>query len=364
MGLAIASILAGISSVAAALIAATASLAVALLTAWRGSVRLKRLEAEDTARVSYEYEARKRLYAVCEPLLFQAMDQAEDACSRILSLAKAARKDELKPDGSGWLARPQGYYFESTVYSLLAPVTTFSILQRRLTTIDLGLDESVRTKYEMLKLVFFSFSKDWELAGWGGAEGSLPYDRNRADEGEPERDRLLRESPQQYAPQGLYRAMIYLVAEALTPAARGAGGGSDVVGLTERCMTFGEFQREWDRAAAERSSSGGGWRLGLFPPPAHVESAMTPVFDSLADLLGGFHPERKPVLWRVLVTQYLLYRALSADQATLTPLTEEEIRCFHWREDADDAGAFREPVAIAEGFVRTEFETLRERLKR
>jgi hypothetical protein len=351
-------------SIVAAIIAAVASLVVAIVTAVftrRQSIALKELEAaqaEDNARIAYNYEARKRLYAVCEPLLFQAMEQAEDARSRICSLAKAARTGNLMADGAGWLARSDGYYFKSTVYSLLAPITTFSILQRRLTTIDLGLDETVRAKYEMLKLVFFSFSKDWEIAEYGGDSGKLEYDRNRTDPGEPGREELLRDSPQRYAPQGLYRGMIYVVAEALISKAGESAKGSDPALAPERCMTFGEFQREWDRAESELSSPVASAPDRL-PFQSRTQSAMVPVFDSLVELFADFHPERKPVLWRVLLSQHLLYRALSGDKPILAPLMEKEIESFDWRVDAASTADYRKPLSIAEGFVDGELAALR-----
>ncbi len=354
-------------SIVAAIIAASASLVVAIVTAvftQRQSVALKKLEAaqaEDNARIAYNYEARKRLYAVCEPLLFQAMEQAEDARSRICSLAKAAHTGNLRADGTGWLSQLDAYYFKSTVYSLLAPITTFSILQRRLTTIDLGLDTTVRAKYEMLKLVFFSFSKDWELAECGGDSGRLEYDRNKTDLGEPNRDDLLRDSPQQHAPQGLYRGMIYVVAEALISKAGESAKASDPALAPERCMTFGEFQREWDRAESERSSPVTS-APDRHPFQSQTQSAMVPVFDSLVDLFADFHPERKPVLWRVLLSQHLLYRALSSGKPRLAPLTEEEIESFDWRVDAGGAEDFRKSLSIAEEFVGEELAALRKHL--
>jgi hypothetical protein len=157
-------------TVIVALIGAGASLLAALLSGFftfRNTTKVKKLEeerAEKDAQRAYQYEARKRLYAVCEPVLFQAIEQAEYAASRIRSLARSAREDMVKPDGSGWLSTPQGYYFRSIVYGLLAPITSFTTLQRQLTTIDLQLDPVVRQRYELIKLIFLSLSEDWDLA--------------------------------------------------------------------------------------------------------------------------------------------------------------------------------------------------------
>jgi len=358
--------LASISApVAAAIIAAFSSLVVAIVTAVlarRNSVAVKKLEegqAETNARIAYNYEARKRLYALCEPLLFQAVEQAEDARSRICSLAKAARNGKLRPDGSGWLAPSDRYYFKSTVYSLLAPITTFSILQRRLTTVDLSLDPEVRERYEILRLLFFSFSKDWELAECGGDANRLEYDRNKADPGEPGRERLLRESPQRYAPQGLYRGMTYVAAEALIA----AGEPAEPVDARDRCMTFGEFQSEWDRAQVEQGSVArrAMGRLSIEPRSG---SPLAPVVDSFVELFGGFHPKRKPILWRLLVAQYLLYRTLQGEDPASAPLSPEEVELFDWRDEAHREEDFRQPLQAAEEFVRGELTSMQERLAR
>jgi hypothetical protein len=37
---------------------------------------------------------------------------------------------------------------------------------------------------------------------------------------------------------------------------------------------------------------------------------MALIYDTVVELFRGFHPSRKPVLWRVLIYQYMLYRAL------------------------------------------------------
>jgi hypothetical protein len=334
-----------------AIIAAVASVFAAVITglfARSNNSALKELEAAQTetkARIAYSYEARKRLYTLCEPLLFQATEQADEASSRICSLAKVARNGHVKADGSGWLAptkRPEAYYFNSTVYGLVAPITAFSILQRRLTTIDLGLDAGVRTKYEMLKLIFFSFQNDWELAAWGD---KLEYDRNKSDPGEPEREDRLRELPERYAPQGLYRVMTYVVAEAFVSSPDNPPAASDASAPAERCMTFGEFEREWRKAEEGQATP------------------MASVSETLVELLGGFHPKRKPVLWRVLLAQYLLYRSLLSGHPELVPLTENEQKLFDWRGPGDQDEDFRQELAIAEGFVADQLSSLRQRLE-
>jgi hypothetical protein len=355
--------LAGTSpTIIAAIIAAAASLIVALLSAVftkRNSARVKQLEderAESDAARSYRYEARKRLYAVCEPVLFQATEQAEYARSRIRSLARSASEDHLRLDGSGWLAATHKYYFTSIVYGLMAPVTSFTLLQRQLTTIDLGLDRRVRERYELLKLIFLSFCQDWELALCG--DGRLEsYDRNKTDPGEPDRDRLLRESPELHAPQGFYRATVYVIAEALTIAPVDGSPGSESMGA--RCMTFGEFDRAWTVAPG----SGG------VPMPAGVgdsggapgQSPLAPIREAIVELFCGFHPMRRPVLWRVLVYQYLLYGTLLRGDLRLQPVTDVDKRSLDWRQPGDRRDEL-ETIGLVEAFASKQLSDLRERL--
>jgi hypothetical protein len=362
-----ASLLIASSNATAAFITAGISLLVALTTAsvgaffqTRNNRAVKKLEEEkaaSNARLAYDFEARKRLYTVCEPLLFQGMQQAEEARSRISSLAQSARNGHLQTDGKGWMDRPDRYYFKSVAYGLLAPITTFSVLQRRLTMVDLGLDPAVRAKYELLKLIFFSFCQDWELAKCGTGHDILPYDRNKADRGEPHRDRLMRDSPQQHAPQGLYRAIVYVIAEAFTHEPAPA----DAAGTSSQCMAFGEFQREWNRAAAERQSLSHRTRtmLRLATPGT---APMAHIFEDIVELLLGFHPLRKPVLWRVLLTQYMLYGALTRGVPTLDPMSGAERQRLDWRAPGEGY-EIDSTITIAEEFVLEQLKPLQARLE-
>src|SRR5919198_1268752 len=81
-------------------------------------------------------------------------------------------------------------------------------------------------------------------------------------------------SSRRYARQGLYRGTLDEVVEALIVDS----------GSSARCASFGEFRRDWKREG----------------------TALHARRDELWNLLRGFHPARKPVLWRVLVAQYLL----------------------------------------------------------
>ena len=369
VGLAQLALLASIDTpIVVALVSAGASLVVAVLAQIgnrRTSVRLQRIEDERDerqARRDYEYEARKRLYQECEPLLFQAIELAEPAQSRVTGLARTARDGYLCADGSGWLESP-GYYFTSTVYLLLAPVTVFRILQSRITSIDLGLDARLRSQYELLKLLFFSFNADFDLARTGTDPDApaipapptasevtpsvppatsrpedspeepkrLEYEPDKTDPGEADADELLASSPQQFARQGLYRGTLDVIVQSLIVDGDAA--------RCPRCMTYGEFLHDWDRNG----------------------SGLHEMQDTLIGLFGGFHPARKPVLWRVLIAQYLLYSALLRDTpvlAPIEPLTADRMKQLDWRRPPGDPwdAEVRDPVRAAGMYVQSKLE--------
>ena len=93
-------------------------------------------KAEQDARRDYEYEAKKRLYQECEPILFQFAELSESALRRIYALARNAKDGNLGPD-KYWLSTDH-YFIRSTTYRLISPMAAFKLLQHRLTNIDLN----------------------------------------------------------------------------------------------------------------------------------------------------------------------------------------------------------------------------------
>jgi hypothetical protein len=124
----------------------------------------------EAARRTYEYEARKKLYHECEPLLFQLSQNARVAIGRIISLARNAREGQLDgTDGalSGDLreASDRGYYFRSTLYQLLAPLGVCYILQTHLTFQDTSLDPWINRQFLLYEAAYKAFTRDFFFAG-------------------------------------------------------------------------------------------------------------------------------------------------------------------------------------------------------
>ncbi len=277
---------------------------------------------EDKARRDYEYDARKRLYAEFQPLLFQLCECCESAYFRIRDLSERARRDELE----GWL-RDEPYYL-STLHRLLTPLVVFRLCQRRLTFVDLTVEPRIRTQYALAKQLYLSWSGAFELAR---AQPSLEY--NPYGEGpDPEAVHAL---------QHIVIGDLDRLIDAMTIAEPDA---------PLRCMGYGEFE---DR----------------YRDPG---SSLNRAVSKIGDLVANFHPQRRPVLWRVLVTQAHIHRALvrslqaglAGPTDTLAPtnaLTRGEQRDLEWQ--ARDAPSeahttLPEPFAAVHEYLGERFPSI------
>ena len=271
------------------------------------------------ARRDYNYEAHKRLYAECEPLLFQLAETSEHAYHRIFSLARTARQGNLPH----WLAG-DGYYLRSTMYKLMAPLVVFRLIQERLTFVDLTLDSYIASQYRLLKLLYLSHTDAYDFAELAP---QLEY-RPDADDWEEQR----KKKPEKYWRQGLYLGTLDNTIDALV-----------VSGDKSRCKTFGEFESEFRQTNSE----------------THAR------FLSLVDILIGFHPRTRPVFWRMLWTQSLIYKKIFASGpadgdssrlrlSAISPKLPEG--SLDWRQspqDASDEEVRITPNQIANEYLRT-----------
>jgi hypothetical protein len=91
------------AAVLAAIVTSSASIVVAVTSAGLTYASQRR---------AYEYDARKRLYAVTEPLLSQLSERAGEQRAGVLGLARTARNGNLG-SGRNWLTKDP-YYLHST----------------------------------------------------------------------------------------------------------------------------------------------------------------------------------------------------------------------------------------------------------
>ena len=241
--------------------------------------------AERDARRSYEYEARKRLYDECEPLLFQLSEFADLSYHRILNMAGAAIAGNLGHDVN-WLR--DGYYLRSTMYRVLAPAACLLMIQARLTAVDLRLDERIAHQYRLAKLYYRALMADFEMAGMG----RTMYTPNVADW-----QALRAKEPSRYWRQALVWGWLDRAASSMLVN----------VGTRSQIISFGEFD---EAVRDERSPIGA-------------------AFQPVRDLFFEFSPVDRPILWRVLtvlaVTAEMIRRnAQAVDLEELLPASDAE----------------------------------------
>jgi hypothetical protein len=284
-------------------------------------------QAEKNALRDYRYEARKRLYQQYEALLFQLVELSESALKRIYGLARTAKQGNLGPHQSGWLSpdnRSYSYYTVNTIYRFLAPLVIFKLIQRGLTLVDLNVDPHINNQYLLAKWLYSAFRLDFTLASM---EPSLPYDPNNEEWSEK-----VKTHPEKYWRQGIIAGRLDNAVEALI--VREPNG-------ILRCMSFGEFENIYTDA----NTSG--------------------KFNPFRVIFMNFHPQTKPVLWRVLITQAHIYQALLRTRDTsdeslasllLRPISEEDrLKKFNWRqrsEEATDEEVLSQPFEAALAYFR------------
>jgi hypothetical protein len=261
---------------------------------------LESQRSKEDARMDYEYEARKRLYQEYEPLIFQLQELSESAYRRIQGLARTAREGNLNR-GSGWLSNPLSYYSVNTIYRLLAPMVVFKLMQRKLTLFDLALEPFFRDQYFLAKALYHTFSRDFDLAKEEEAKLEYnPHSSTREDK---------RRHPEKNIVQGIVLGIVDNMTEAMIQE-------EDAIQTQKvyRIISFGEFQKKY------------------------FSKAVSDSFQYVSDIFLDFHPEKKPVLWRILITQACIYRmifSLSKDADVKASFSDiipkEELEKFHWR---------------------------------
>ncbi len=134
---------------------------------------------EDAARRSYIFEGKKRMYEEYEPIRFQLAEAVIHAAWRVQSIARSARRNDIKTNGDGWLSSANDYYLMVLIYDLMLPAAWFRIMKKKLTFIDFSLDSRIEWEYILAKSYYLSFTDDFLLAKIPGAE--LEYDPNHKD---------------------------------------------------------------------------------------------------------------------------------------------------------------------------------------
>jgi hypothetical protein len=257
-------------------------------------------KAEQDSRRNYESEARARLYNDCEPILFQIIELSDTAYKLIKFLAEATMEGKFGPPKNPYFVFDH-YMMKSTIFRLLAPLAAFKLLQSSLTTIDLRLDQKINLQYLLAKKLYNSFADDDKISRLGKSNNQLRY-YNPIFGNTPEVVERRDKNPQIYKKQGFTFGRLEKLALALIT--------KDHKG-NRRIMTYSEFENEFFSKKPENIES---------KKPENIEGIN--LFKIPSFVFYGFHPNKRPVLWRILVTQARIYKTL----IYVSRLTEQDVR--------------------------------------
>jgi len=331
-------------TVIAAVIAAIASIVSVVLTfafGWLNQVRLTSLQNEsqkrlalmqeqidirkkkEDARTTYEYEARKRLYTECEPILFQVLELSHSAFHRLTDLAEQTRDGWFQSTGGS--PSDDSYAIQSTIFRLLSPISAFKLLQKKMTFVDLKVDKRVNIEYRLMKRLYISFASDWSISTKKPSLRYDPYKQVTDDE--------RKGFPEIYNRQGIKAGNLDTLANALI---------IEKPSEDPRPMDFAEFQKAYG------SNEGG-------------------IFCSIRAIFLNFNPRTSPVLWRILIAQAHIYQALIRTYSledvsdeklkVLQMMSDVEREKFDWRQEKEkitfpSSKVFEEPFEAVEAYLR------------
>lgn len=283
--------------------------------------RAAQLEAER----SYQYDARKKLYTDFQPLMFQLVEACDSASRRLGNLTKASREGHLGLGPDNWLASESDTYYRlSTVYRFVVPVVLFKLCQRRLTFVDLGVDRHVRRQFALARLIYQTWNDGHDLAARTPALRYTPTSR-----------RMNVDAPNaaELADQQVVIGELDLIAEAM--AVDGPDG-------RQRPMDFGEF-------------------LAAFSDEGNEVHKRAKVME---DIFRAFRPDRRPVLWRLLLCQWVGWQAFirSATDPTTTVdfgyVGDATLDKLEWRTEAEKSTKpdVASDLVIASNYAKYEYE--------
>jgi len=257
-----------------------------------------RKQKQHDAHTDYVYEARKNLYKKCEPILFLYSELSENALYRIKEIAIQGTKGKLE----GLLSSNDIYFMRSTLYRLLIPHAAFRILQRQVTQFDLEIDQRIKNKYLLAKILYYTFSQDRELAK---SDPEEPYYRNdTTKEKNLNADQL--EAANKH--QGIYANQFDIITESLIKPEENGNW---------RLLSYGEFNEKYSNDMFRSR------------------------FIGAYDLFENFHPSTRPILWRMLIAQAHLYKAMqkirlksveTLDFESFKQISKIENLFFEWRQ--------------------------------
>jgi hypothetical protein len=249
------------------------------------NAKLASQKSEEDALREYRFDALKRMYNEFEPISFEFNEACDNAIRRILLLARNAKEGKIRRfrDDKGFLAPDRdnpkhlGRYLNETTYLLLAPMAYFKIFQKRLTSIDLQLDQSINFLFLVSKDLYYTLQADDDLAN---TEPKLSYDPNSSK---------MDDNPAEHSIQGINIITLDKIPEELLYE------DDRVIPLPVFLEKFG---KELKKASSDQHT-----HLVRYYYPSTLSSC------------------RQTSFWRILLTQLCLYKAMKK----ISQLREQKI---------------------------------------
>jgi hypothetical protein len=192
----------------------------------------------------------------------------------------------------------------------------FRLIQRRLTFVDLNLDDDIAAQYRTAKALYYSWTDDFDFAELQPCLRYTPH----SDIGLSVRNA----EPAVYVQQGIPSGYLDRSVETLLTLDEQK---------TLRTVSYGEFERAFKDQENETRK-------------ANIV---------LVNALFNFHPASRPVLWRIFIAQSCLYRLLVGTRsAEVFSLTDEKRGIFDWRrtpDEASDKEVLSDPFEVAHQYL-------------
>jgi hypothetical protein len=223
------------------------------------------IEKDDKAsRRDYEYDARKRVYKEIAPIIFTFTESCEIAYRRIHLLGTRLNRDlpEFEKVYEDRFSDETRTTLRRTLFELLVPMAAFKIFRNRLTQLDIDLIWIMKFQYEIGKTILNTFYDHKEIAKLKGFELNYEYLHNDKDE-----------CKQGISPKSMEKLLDFLIFNE-------PDGKFRILTLEEFLDKIEDKKKNWDE------------------------------FTKIFKRLEKFSPTSKPVFWRMLLVQSLLYKSI------------------------------------------------------
>lgn len=327
------------------ILAVIVAISSAVFSAWNG-FRYSKLQKRFDAVVDFRARIRNRTYEECLPLLFEFINLAETALFKIVNIVEHAKRNELTQSGKRFSSsanKANDYFRINAFYTLLAPVAAFRIFQEKLTFYDLNLDVFIFKQYELGKQLVYCFSGDRLIKriveDISNNIQLTPNKDNSRYHGIIKEFAELRPSGEVYA--DIYK-LYYQVKEydRMNNSTRQGLRNAELIILTDflierdsdrgpRLKTFATFRREYLECYADTS------KVEKYHFPYEQFEIINAVFDD-------FIPERKPLLWIILLAQALVYQVLLKNQSEWHASASDSLTFNNY--DREDGGSMRKLI--------------------